>query len=66
MEYIKNGYKGYVFDTNYTQVFKNKPSTVIDEKNKCFGTFTHRCVYGVLSHPGYRFRICDENSHGLL
>lgn len=33
MEYIKNGYNGFVFDTSYTQVFKNKPTTVIDEKN---------------------------------
>ena len=33
MEYIKDGYKGFIFDTKYTQVFKNKPITIIDEKN---------------------------------
>lgn len=33
MDYIKSGYKGFVFDTSLTQVFKNKPTTVIDEKN---------------------------------
>jgi hypothetical protein len=33
MDYIKEGYKSLVFDSNYSQVFKNKPTTVIDEKN---------------------------------
>lgn len=33
MDYVKAGYKGFVFDTSYTQVFKNKPITVLDEKN---------------------------------
>lgn len=33
MEYIKSNYSGFIFNTSYTQVFKNKPTTVIDEKN---------------------------------
>ena len=27
MEYIKSNYSGFIFNTSYTQVFKNKPTT---------------------------------------
>ena len=33
MEYIKNDYKGIIFDTELTQVFKNKPTTMVDNNN---------------------------------
>lgn len=33
MDYIKESQKNYVFDTKLSQEFKNKPTTLIDEKN---------------------------------
>lgn len=33
MNYIKNNYKGYVFESNLSQAFVNKPTTLVDEKN---------------------------------
>lgn len=33
MDYIKDNIKKYVFDTKLSQEFKNKPTTLVDEKN---------------------------------
>lgn len=33
MKYIKNNYEGYIFDTELSQAFTNKPTTLVDEKN---------------------------------
>lgn len=33
MKYIKNNYEGFVFDSNLSQAFTNKPTTLVDEKN---------------------------------